>query len=237
MKSQLLVLYLCVCCLKVISAQTIWTGSHTTFTKANFADPTLEANQDRITDHVWITRGDIQGIFNIKKEGAYSKTTGISPIDTEWAFGTTDNWESLTYNTWVATIENNPPDMLNRNMVLHLITDDIYIDLEFTSWSIGNTAGGGFSYHRSTDSSLNIDDYDSITGIQIYPNPAQSFIHFKHANRFDIQSLKITTILGQQIFNYTILESGIEVSNLKNGVYFLHITTISEKQVKRFIKQ
>ena len=37
-------------------------------------------------------------------------------------------------------------------MVLHLITDYIYIDLKFISWQAGNvgTGDGGFSYERST---------------------------------------------------------------------------------------
>ena len=38
--------------------------------------------------------------------------------------------------------------------VVHLITEDIYIDIRFLSWTTGNgqggTGGGGFSYMRST---------------------------------------------------------------------------------------
>ena len=37
---------------------TIWTGSTITFSKAAGADITDAANQDRITDNVWITRGN-----------------------------------------------------------------------------------------------------------------------------------------------------------------------------------
>jgi len=39
----------------------VWTGDVINFTKADDADPTLEANQDRITDHVWITRDNEEG--------------------------------------------------------------------------------------------------------------------------------------------------------------------------------
>lgn len=39
----------------------IWTGTNTTFTKESGADPSLEANQDRISDNVWITRGNEGG--------------------------------------------------------------------------------------------------------------------------------------------------------------------------------
>jgi hypothetical protein len=36
-----------------------------------------------------------------------------------------------------------------QDLVLHLITENIYMDIKFTSWKSGK--GGGFSYERSTD--------------------------------------------------------------------------------------
>ena len=35
-----------------------------------------------------------------------------------------------------------------KSSLLHLIADDIYIEVEFTSWSQGKQ--GGFSYQRTT---------------------------------------------------------------------------------------
>lgn len=63
----------------VTAAQIVWNGPAITFTKAPFADFTITANQDRITDSVWITRADSKGLFNIKSETAY---TGNSPYNT-----------------------------------------------------------------------------------------------------------------------------------------------------------
>ena len=43
------------------------------------------------------------------------------------------------------------PNIVGRDAVVHLITEDIYLDLKFTSWNGGHTSpGGGFSYVRST---------------------------------------------------------------------------------------
>ena len=42
------------------------------FTKADSSDWTLEENQDRITDNVWLTRKHTQSIFNIAQEAGYS---------------------------------------------------------------------------------------------------------------------------------------------------------------------
>jgi hypothetical protein len=34
--------------------------------------------------------------------------------------------------------------------VVHLIEENIYLDVTFLSWVIGRDSGGGFSYERST---------------------------------------------------------------------------------------
>ena len=60
-------------------SQTIWDGSEITFTKGNNVNINLPQNQDRITDDVWITRGNTGGaIFNIFSETSY--IYGLKPI-------------------------------------------------------------------------------------------------------------------------------------------------------------
>jgi hypothetical protein len=131
------------------TAVTVWTGPLTSFTKAAAADPTLPANQDRITSNVWITRGSSQGIYNAKTETFFVHS--LSPADTEWANGTTANFSTLSYtdwNTWAKSVNGGPPSTVSVKAVMHLKSDDIYLDVMFTSWSID--AGGSFSYTRST---------------------------------------------------------------------------------------
>ncbi|WP_289045513.1 hypothetical protein [uncultured Olleya sp.] len=133
-----------------LNPETVWQGEKITFTKANYADWTLAANQDPITENVIITRADNKGIFNIALETEFDNSSYISPLDTEWAIGSiADGVETLTFNTWDATHASNPQSILDIDLVLHLITDNIYIDIKVTSWSSGNT-GGGFTYERST---------------------------------------------------------------------------------------
>ncbi len=129
-------------------AVVIWNGPLTTFTKPSNADWTLPQHQDRITDNVWLTRADIRGLFNIRVENGYSPT---SPADTEWALGTLDQWDTLEYRPWMQAAAGNPPDLVGRDMVLHLITDDVYIGVRFLSWADGISApGGAFAYERTT---------------------------------------------------------------------------------------
>ena len=124
----------------------IWNGPPMAFTNVAGSDPNLPENQDRITPNVWITRGSAQGIYNAKTESFFQHF--FSPEDTEWANGTTAN-TNLPYtdwNSWAKGVNPGPPSTVGVNAVVHLKSEDIYIDIRFTSWAIGS----GFSYIRST---------------------------------------------------------------------------------------
>ncbi|MBO6792631.1 MAG: VCBS repeat-containing protein [Balneolaceae bacterium] len=118
-----------------------------TFTKANYADATQEANQDRIAYNIWLTRGDDQGIFNANRESSFNRGSN-SPIGTLWSFGNTSDVESLTFEPWRDAVSSNPPGSVGKEMVLWLYEHDTYLDITFTSWT-SNGNGGGFSYVRS----------------------------------------------------------------------------------------
>jgi surface protein len=129
------------------SESTIWNGTTIAFTKADGANPEEEANQDRITDNIWITRGNDGGqIFNIKTETSYNKTD--SPVGTKWAVGTLDEIETLTFKKFRAAVEKPNSSLVGKNLVMYLEEDDIYLSLKFTSWS--EQKNGGFAYERST---------------------------------------------------------------------------------------
>jgi hypothetical protein len=129
------------------AATQIWSGRTFAFSRAANANPTLAANQDRITPLVWITRGGTQGIYNIKSEAAYGAY--YSPAGTEWATGDAVNYGSLSFSDWQTWSSANPPSTLGVNACLHLIAEDIYLDIRFDSWGVGTGGGGAFSYHRA----------------------------------------------------------------------------------------
>ena len=111
------------------------------FTKENYA-----TNEDCITDNVCLTRGNEGGLFNSVVEESWN---GSGPSDTEWSFeghcasgsGFGSFLASLGGQYYIGSnITNNPG-------CLHLITDDLYYNIDFSSWTCcGN--GGGFSYTR-----------------------------------------------------------------------------------------
>lgn len=211
-----------------INAQKEWTGSTITFTKTNNADWTLEANQDRITNNVWITRANSQSIFNISdiNDTSSGDCRGTSPSDTEWAFGTiADGVGTLMFDTFLGGnfADCAPPSVLNRNAVLHLITDDIYIDIKFLSWSSGGS-GGGISYQRSTenavDPNLSTTGFELSKEIKLFPNPSTNYIQIQGLTK--IENYKIYDVLGTKIREGVVSSNDrIDIKNLTNGIYFL----------------
>jgi hypothetical protein len=149
--SAWLLLLLSVACLGApiaTEAATVWSGPKLVFTNAIGSDPTQAASQDRLTSRVWLTRGSTQGLYNVARETSFSHF--FSPAETEWATGTTANYAALTFtdwDTWAKNIVGGPPATVGVNAVLHLKTDDIYLDIKFLSW---DQRSGGFSYQRST---------------------------------------------------------------------------------------
>lgn len=142
------------------TAQSVWSGLILSFSKPNSVDESLPEYQDRITDNVWLTRATTGGLFNIAQEPGF--LFGDSPADTEWATdllpanaGQTiaaTNWASLNFDNWIdayggVASGQLPARLIGRDAVVHLISDDIYLDLRFSGWA--QAGGGGFSYLRA----------------------------------------------------------------------------------------
>lgn len=210
-------------------SQTVWDGPMMTFTKQNFAAPTSEDSQDRITDFVWLTRGNNGGqLYNAKTESNSSKSN--SPEDTRWAFGTTSNLGSLTFSTFRGTSK--PKLAVGQNMVVHLISDDIYIDIKITSWSSGSNSGGGFSYERSTNPNLSV-EYKDALDVFVYPNPTTGLVR---TNQDFIEQIRVYDLTGKQLIRSE--DSSVDLSTFKNGVYLLQLYRSDTKDwvTKRLVK-
>ena len=128
-----------------ISSSTIWNGPLKSFTKTDGSNASEETNQDRLTAKVWITRGNNGGqIYNAAQEDKSDKYK--SPIGTEWAVGNINNLDKLIFYDFRIAIQ--PKNIVGKDLVLHLIEEDIYLSVKFKSWAQGQK--GGFSYERST---------------------------------------------------------------------------------------
>jgi hypothetical protein len=163
----LLLLALLVSLADVTPAATLWSGPPVEFVKRDWADWTLPENQDRLSDGVALTRGDLAGLFNAAAESGYQRN--ISPAGTRWAFSGINgnpvagfgaaNHAQLLFQPWETAVGGAPilpGNILNRPAVVHLVEEDVYLDLTFTAWKQGispgqpTPSGGGFAYTRSS---------------------------------------------------------------------------------------
>ena len=128
------------------------------FRKPDFADASLPENQDRISDEIWITRGNSQALYNAAYEGSYnwngghSHTGGPSPSGTEWASGPTENHSSIeSYNTFLGAVggEWGTENLAGQTYSMHIIGTDQYYDIQFHSYTMDQQNGGGFAYIRT----------------------------------------------------------------------------------------
>jgi hypothetical protein len=200
-----------------MQAQIIWNGPETTFTKADNADHTLPANQDSITANVIITRAGSGSIFNIAVESSASNS---SPGDTEWAFGTTADIGTLTFASFRSlTSGGSGNTQLNTPMVMHLITDDIYIDVTFTSWTSGQN-GGGFEYTRSSPPTSNILE-NKLPELEVFPNPASEAFKI---NVDEATRLQLTDLSGRVLISIEAYQGEeIDIQELPKGIYLIQL--------------
>jgi hypothetical protein len=138
------------------SAQTIWSGLTKSFSKADFTDANLPENQDALTANVILTRGSSGGMINIAAESFYNQLS--SPALTLWATDKNNpgktiaatNFQDLAFTDWIDAYGGSHTGgafIENRDAVVKLVSDNIVLDLRFTSWTAGT--GGGYSYLRA----------------------------------------------------------------------------------------
>ena len=212
-----------------ITAQIEWTGPMITVTKTDFADWTLEENQDRITPNVWLTRANSRGLFNIASETEFDDIDYTSPAGTLWANGSiADGVGTLIFQSWDSTNDQGAP-VLNQNQVLFLVDDNIYIDFVITAWTQGNgdgvPPGGGFTYMRSTDTNANIATIDAAD-ISIASNPVKDdllLLGLQSSTNYeilDITGALVTDGIVQpsERIDTRILPKGIYLLRLESGL-------------------
>lgn len=119
------------------------------FQKSDYGDEvdTFVAD-DPEGDGIGITRGENQGIYNPYQETDWNENT--SPAGTEWNIG---GWNDLsdietrTYGNFYDVLGGGQlgNNVVGSELIMHIISTDIYYAIKFLSWTQGGN-GGGFSY-------------------------------------------------------------------------------------------
>ena len=130
--------------------------------------------------------------------------------------------DEVTYNsTWT--------DCANATgKTLELIASDLDNSLP-ESWDCSNTNG---SPNTINDASLS-DDEVLINNLKVYPNPVQNTLYI--IGTVSPFKVHIYTVTGQEIFNYTNTNQ-LDVSLLKQGMYFIKISENKKSTTFNFVK-
>jgi len=131
-------------------AATIWSGTNLTY-----VNPSPGSADVLIAGKVSLTRAGAGALYNTNAESSASL---LSPRDTMWAFGDLANFATLNYTNFGSfrgftgpAAGNLSAYITNKQMVVHLVNEDIYLGVKFIYWIKGARAGGsGFAYVRST---------------------------------------------------------------------------------------
>ncbi len=80
---------------------------------------------------------------------------------------------------------------------------------------------------------INTETIRSIANTEVYPNPATDFITI--STEMEIGTIRILNLLGQEMSNYTFTgkTTALDISELKEGIYFISVESGSEKIVKK----
>ncbi|NNC88618.1 MAG: PEP-CTERM sorting domain-containing protein [Akkermansiaceae bacterium] len=131
------------------------------FNKDPFTDETDPANWDVISPSVAITRIGSNNAAFLYNPLVEAGPVGGAPAGTRWAFANFNGnpsslsaagFPALNFSDFRASFGgSNPAGMVGLDGVLHLVAEDIYLDIRFSFWGRGmNNDGGAFSYDRAS---------------------------------------------------------------------------------------
>ena len=190
-----------------------------TFTKSANTDPSLKENQDRISDKVWLTRGNQYGIYN-----AYDQTSAKNQPTSgiELALGNFEELSQLNFETisqWGKKFKGN---WLNKNLVLKLTETNEYYSFVMTSWE----TRGGFSYTRSSTALSITDNSNTLT---VYPNPTTSILIIEGNIEYQI---KVYDLLGNKALETQ--GNSVNREHLSTATYIVKVTDKSNKKERTY---
>lgn len=122
-------------------SQTIWDAGSFTFTK------TAAGQEDCITSQTCLTRVTVLYNSVCQTVSGNQGCFYTGPCNTEWAQGVIADWNTLSYDNFYIANGCRPASGLPKDYVVHLITENIYLQVTFTQWQPG---GLNFSYTRTT---------------------------------------------------------------------------------------
>lgn len=134
---------------------------------------------------------------------------GLGLALTSWPLGQAGEWNDLNID----------------NLLYFIVESEI-------DTSSGNGSGEGGGNGGGSDSTVSISNHYVQSSI-IYPNPSSTFFKIM---RDDIKEITIINALGQEVYRKLAHSKTINISHLREGVYFVRMTTDNNKQIINKLK-
>lgn len=75
-----------------------------------------------------------------------------------------------------------------------------------------------------------------IEGLSIYPNPSNGNILYITSTKDLTKTVRISTVLGQQILFKVLIGRELDITSLPQGVYVLQIKEGGQKATRKFVR-
>ena len=181
-------------------------------------------------------RPDWISAINITTNSAtidWSKNTADQKYKINYRQAGTSNWNTVTTSASTFPMTNLSPDTKYFYKVKTKCPSNLW-----TNWHSKQnfrTQGIGSSF---TQANRQIQNKTKGTSIELYPNPTADVLNINLQN-IVVEQLRITNTNGKIVHRLYPTQSleQINIANLSNGVYFLHIITDTQESISRqFIK-
>ena len=206
----------------IVYNQTQWTGDFSGFAGIQFD---VRANTN-----------DLE--FRVAMHGAGGSICSTNSV----VVTTADGWTTVTIpisEAEMQTVNSN----LGSGTDVGLTLGDVF-QVRIISSDLPSFAGDKVNAIMDLDNivalpTLSIPEFDKNWDFQITPNPGNSLVNLTVPSHGDDMKLEVFDVLGKRIHRQMInaIDTNLNVSSWKNGVYLVRMSSDSESQTKRFIKQ
>ncbi|GAB5398792.1 MAG: hypothetical protein Aureis2KO_03770 [Aureisphaera sp.] len=170
--------------------------------------------------------------FEMHAEGACNTSDATYEFDVEW--------QTIRYIDSVRTNDDCDFQMHEffEDAYFRFLVSDLWYNLVSDSQGLTlylENDALGFAVLRNYP--LSSEDYSLNNSIALYPNPSSDTIQIS-TEQFQIQTLAVYSVTGQQVLKHVNTDNSIDVSSLSAGIYFLEVTADTGRQTTlKFIKK
>ena len=111
------------------------------------------------------------------------------------------------------------------------------VTFRFYGWNAEGTGGTQSIDDVNISGNVTIlsrNDFGSISGLKIYPNPAKNVLNIT-SDSFEAKTVAIYNVLGAQVLFANVTNSPINVANLAKGVYVVKVTEEGKTATRKLV--